>query len=144
MDYDLPSEPPYCLIFPVACSTNASAPEPADKNRRSARLSGSETASGSSAPAPTQPSSSSASAGSGENRLDRRGESDPVLLMLEDVPEEESGPVSRSVNETMPSEDCFRRDGEVRGLEGEDFLGGDRAGYDWGSSSSRMPSKDSC
>lgn len=94
---------------------------------------------------PAVSSSSSARAGSGENRLDRRGEADPVLVMpvlsLDDPPVSWSWWPSAA--EAIPTKDSSRRrEGGVDGSECPDSRRSEGSRDGLGSSFSRMPFRD--
>lgn len=88
-------------------------------------------------------SSSSASAGSGENRLDRRGEEEPVLVMLEVSSDELLALLLRSDIKVVPVENFFPREGGARSVGGAGSRQKDGDGHGLGSRSSRMSSRDS-
>lgn len=88
---------------------------------------------------PVVSSSSSASAGSGENRLDRRGEADPVLVMPEGTSDEFPVLWLR-----VTTEDCFLREGGVGGLEGAESRRREGGWDGWCLSFSSMSFRETC
>lgn len=90
------------------------------------------------------PSSSSASAGSGENRLDRRGEADPVLVIHEVSSDESPVLWSRPTTDVIPGEDCFPREGGVGGLDCSDSRRREGGRDGLGSSFSRTSFRETC